>query len=68
MELAGLCDVCGKTGQGFSCILCGRRVCRDCITVRGTCKRCTDGFNSECDKRLVGRVLADRGLDDVLKP
>ena len=68
MEAAGLCDICGNAGAGFSCNLCGKRVCRDCITLRGACKRCTDGFTIDLDKRLVDKVLAEKGLGDVFKP
>jgi hypothetical protein len=65
MELTGLCDICGKLSAGFSCSLCGRRVCRDCITVRGVCKRCA-GDNAEYDKKLVDKVLREKGLDEIL--
>ena len=68
MEVEGLCDLCGKPGGGFSCILCGKRVCRDCVSIRGACRKCTDGFQSEYDKRVVGRILSEKGLSDVLKP
>jgi hypothetical protein len=67
MDVLGLCDICSKAGASFSCILCGKRVCNDCITIRGTCRRCSDGFTSEQDKKLVGKVLQEKGLDDPFK-
>jgi hypothetical protein len=65
MDAAGLCDICGKLASGFTCILCGKRVCRDCVTVRGACRRCA-GDNAEYDRRLVDKVLREKGLDEVL--
>ena len=43
MEVSGLCNVCGKAGMLFPCNMCGRRVCTDCITVKGVCKQCIGG-------------------------
>jgi hypothetical protein len=65
MDSAGLCDICGKVTAGFTCSLCGRRVCRNDITVRGACKLCA-GDSAEYDKRLVDKVLKEKGLDEVL--
>jgi len=31
MEIPGLCNVCGKPGVMFSCMLCGKLVCRNCM-------------------------------------
>jgi hypothetical protein len=66
METAGLCDICGKASSGFTCSLCGRRVCKDDITVRGVCRRCA-GDHAEYDKRLVDKILKEKGLDEILR-
>jgi len=66
MDVAGLCEVCGKNGFGFSCTLCGKRVCSDCFTVRGVCRRCAGGYEMDLDKKLVGKVLREKGLDREL--
>ena len=65
MDSAGLCDVCGKVASGFSCKLCGKRVCRNCVTVSGTCKPCAGGYNIRLDEDVVRRVLNEKGLDDT---
>ena len=31
MDIPGLCNICGKPGVLFSCILCGKLVCKNCI-------------------------------------
>ncbi|MFH1835394.1 MAG: orotate phosphoribosyltransferase [Methanobacteriota archaeon] len=43
MTSPAICDSCGKSGTLYSCMLCGRRVCGDCLTVRGVCKDCISG-------------------------
>ena len=43
MSGVGLCDICGKQGILYSCSLCGKRVCGDCVSVRGVCKTCLSG-------------------------
>jgi len=64
MDLTGLCDICGKAATVYTCGLCGRRVCRGCITLGGVCKRCAGGRSIKADSKLVrDRVLGDRGLD-----
>ena len=30
MNIAGLCSICGKPGAMFTCILCGKLVCKNC--------------------------------------
>jgi len=43
MEVNGVCSVCARAGVLYSCSLCGKPVCRDCITLRGVCKPCLGG-------------------------
>ncbi|MFH1447809.1 MAG: orotate phosphoribosyltransferase [Candidatus Micrarchaeota archaeon] len=44
MEVAGLCDVCGKLTPMFSCSLCGARVCPACFDLNNrVCKNCEKG-------------------------
>ena len=43
MDSAGMCDLCGKALSKYSCSLCGKRVCGNCVTVRGVCKACLGG-------------------------
>ena len=41
MEISGLCNICGKPGALFSCILCGKLVCRNCIDIKhNVCGKC----------------------------
>jgi hypothetical protein len=41
MEIAGLCNICGKPIASFSCILCGNIVCRNCYDQKnGICIKC----------------------------
>ncbi|HEC87277.1 MAG: orotate phosphoribosyltransferase [Thermoplasmata archaeon] len=41
MEIMGLCSICGKPGEMFTCHLCGRIVCRDCYdAANGICINC----------------------------
>ena len=49
MELKGLCNICGKAGLLYSCSLCGRMVCNDCITLQGACKSCIRGRTMSID-------------------
>ncbi|MFH0862670.1 MAG: hypothetical protein V1875_06550 [Candidatus Altiarchaeota archaeon] len=66
MDVSGLCDICGKVAAGFTCSLCGKRVCPDHITVRGICSMCA-GDNVKYDRNLVDKVLLEKGLNEVLK-
>ncbi|MDD5111223.1 MAG: orotate phosphoribosyltransferase [Candidatus Altiarchaeota archaeon] len=44
MDATGLCDNCGKSGRLYTCMLCGRRVCADCIDAgKRACKNCKGG-------------------------
>jgi len=44
MDLTGLCDICGRPGKLFTCMLCGKRVCIACFALnRGLCKNCLSG-------------------------
>jgi len=62
MEVAGLCGSCGKSGAMFSCALCGKAVCKDCITLSGACKKCAGGRNIVEDRDTVDRIMRDKGL------
>lgn len=64
MAVYGLCDICRKRAV-FTCVLCGKRVCRDCVTVSGACKACAGGFNIEQDKKFVDNILKGKGLDGI---
>lgn len=67
MDLSGLCDICGKTGPLYSCSLCGKRVCMNCVTVGGACKACAGGARVSHDEKLVkDRVLKEKGIDSRL--
>ena len=34
MEMSGLCNICGKPGAMFTCMLCGKLVCKNCYENR----------------------------------
>ncbi|HDM67176.1 MAG TPA: orotate phosphoribosyltransferase, partial [Thermoplasmatales archaeon] len=41
MELMGLCQICGRPGARYTCILCGSIVCSNCFDAKhGVCIRC----------------------------
>ncbi len=64
MDSMGICDICGKPDSLYTCKLCGRRVCREHITVGGVCKQCAGGRSIQADeKRVKDRVLKEKGLD-----
>ncbi|MDD5254136.1 MAG: B-box zinc finger protein [Candidatus Nanoarchaeia archaeon] len=45
MEIQKICQVCSKKPAEFSCINCGRVVCRNCyILSKKTCKGCISLF------------------------
>ena len=44
MDLIGLCSICGKPGEMYTCKLCGRNVCNSCFDIsHGICNRCKLG-------------------------
>lgn len=44
MDLMGLCNICGKPGAMFTCHICGRLVCSNCIdTAHSICNNCKMG-------------------------
>ncbi|HJH29984.1 MAG TPA: orotate phosphoribosyltransferase [Methanosarcinaceae archaeon] len=44
MEMMGNCTICGGTGKLFTCMLCGRLVCRNCMDPStGACIQCARG-------------------------
>ncbi len=65
MDVAVLCDICGKTGFSYTCSLCGKRVCNRCITVGGVCKVCAGGKNIRSDEIVLDKVLGDKGIGPV---
>ena len=63
MDVAGLCDLCGRPVATFSCQLCGKRMCQRCMTVGGVCKACTDGRDIRAETEIVDRMLREKGID-----
>ncbi len=63
MDVSGLCDICGRRSDGFSCTLCGKRTCRDCMTLSGICKACAGRFNIDQDRRFVDKFLKSQKID-----
>ncbi|MFH1788084.1 MAG: orotate phosphoribosyltransferase [Candidatus Altiarchaeota archaeon] len=55
MEGVAPCSICEKPGVLYTCSLCGRRVCGNCVSVRGVCRDC-----------LTGRKMGE--LDDDSPP
>ena len=44
MEMSGICSICGRPGAMFSCMLCGRLVCRNCYDpINMVCVSCKVG-------------------------
>jgi len=60
MASTALCDICGTAPALYSCMLCGRRVCGNCITVRGACKDCIGG--RKMDESKKAEELTDKFL------
>lgn len=62
MDITGICDICAKAGACFTCVLCGKRICKDCITLGGACKTCAGGKSIQADSSRVNNILRDKGL------
>ncbi|TFH05048.1 MAG: hypothetical protein E4H06_01980 [Methanosarcina sp.] len=44
MEVEGLCSICGRPAKLYTCHLCGKLVCSQCMDRRkGVCIRCAGG-------------------------
>ncbi|MCJ2513547.1 MAG: orotate phosphoribosyltransferase [Candidatus Thermoplasmatota archaeon] len=42
MGISGLCTICGKPSVIFSCMLCGKLVCRNCFDEKhNICVKCS---------------------------
>ncbi|HII00225.1 TPA: hypothetical protein HA351_00760 [Methanosarcinaceae archaeon] len=47
MEVMGLCAICGKSAKLYTCPICGKLVCGECMDHRkGMCVRCARGRGS----------------------
>ena len=63
MTGTGLCSVCGTASQLYSCSLCGRLVCGNCLTVKGVCRDCLSGRKMKVEESVDAQELARRMLD-----
>ena len=62
MEVAGMCDICGKLLVKFACSLCGAKVCPACYDYNGkACKNCAGGKKADAPPS-AGSVLEE--VDD----
>ncbi|MGB9131469.1 MAG: hypothetical protein WCB90_02500 [Methanosarcina sp.] len=44
LEVAGLCAICGHPAKLYTCQLCGKSVCNQCMDLKkGICIRCASG-------------------------
>ncbi|MDD3043042.1 MAG: hypothetical protein PHW56_08910 [Methanosarcinaceae archaeon] len=44
MEVMGICAICGRAAKLYTCPLCGKLVCGQCMDLRkGVCLHCTYG-------------------------
>ncbi|MDD2438600.1 MAG: hypothetical protein PHD41_00020 [Methanosarcinaceae archaeon] len=44
MEVMGICAICGRAAKLYTCPLCGKLVCGQCMDQkRGMCLSCTQG-------------------------
>ncbi|HHQ45283.1 MAG TPA: orotate phosphoribosyltransferase [Candidatus Altiarchaeales archaeon] len=46
MASYGVCEICGLGVAAYSCKICGRKACANCMTVRGVCKQCLKGAST----------------------
>ena len=44
MDVMGLCSICGKPSEMYTCTLCGKNVCGNCFDrLHGICNNCKSG-------------------------
>jgi hypothetical protein len=63
MDVTTPCDLCASRLSTYTCKLCGKRICDNCVTVQGYCKQCAGTTNIELDEKLVNKVLESKGMD-----
>ncbi|MGC9310189.1 MAG: orotate phosphoribosyltransferase [Candidatus Aenigmatarchaeota archaeon] len=51
MREKGMCSICWRVDTMYTCSLCGRNVCMNCIDLpSGLCKQCLRGRQLEAEK------------------
>jgi len=71
VEVAGMCDICGKLLVKHTCPLCGAKVCLVCYDQKGkVCKNCAGGRKMEsapAKEPVLEEPEEDGGIDDLFK-